>query len=140
MKGWKEFWKRWNGEGGDAGHPVFESTDPSDFVTGDGGEDSFPEVSDENFCRLDIIFYGRVQGVGFRFRACQIADELGLTGIVENRDDGTVHMEVQGNLSVIKELVKSLKESSWIEITDTEIRELPVDPKERRFRESGVYY
>ena len=46
--------------------------------------------------RKSIVFHGRVQGVGFRWTASQIAGEYGLTGWVRNEYDGTVTMEVQG--------------------------------------------
>ena len=45
--------------------------------------------------RRQIIFYGRVQGVGFRYKARYMADSLGLTGYVHNEYDGSVKMEVQ---------------------------------------------
>ena len=34
--------------------------------------------------RKQIKFYGRVQGVGFRYKARYMADALGLTGVVHN--------------------------------------------------------
>ncbi len=46
--------------------------------------------------RKHIQFYGRVQGVGFRYHATYKARFLGLTGWVRNCYDGTVEMEVQG--------------------------------------------
>lgn len=39
---------------------------------------------------------GRVQGVGFRMYMQQRADDLGITGWVRNRRDGTVEAVVQG--------------------------------------------
>ncbi len=50
----------------------------------------------EKSIRKHLIFSGRVQGVGFRYRAMNIAQMLGLTGWVKNRWDGKVEMEVQG--------------------------------------------
>ena len=50
----------------------------------------------EKEIRKHLIFSGRVQGVGFRYRAMNIAQMLGLTGWVKNRWDGKVEMEVQG--------------------------------------------
>ena len=44
--------------------------------------------------QLSII--GRVQGVGFRFYFRKKARELGLTGWVRNRRDGSVEALVQG--------------------------------------------
>ena len=46
--------------------------------------------------RKHIIFYGRVQGVGFRYYSVYKSRQLGLTGWVRNLYDGTVEMEVQG--------------------------------------------
>lgn len=39
---------------------------------------------------------GRVQGVGFRFYLQHKARELGITGWVRNRPDGTVEAVIQG--------------------------------------------
>ncbi|MHC4721051.1 MAG: acylphosphatase [Planctomycetota bacterium] len=44
-----------------------------------------------------IVFTGRVQGVGFRFTALDIANRYNLTGQVRNLRDGTVEMVAQGS-------------------------------------------
>jgi acylphosphatase len=44
-----------------------------------------------------IAIKGRVQGVFFRASAKAKADELGLNGIVKNRNDGSVYCEVEGD-------------------------------------------
>ena len=46
--------------------------------------------------RKHIVFYGWVQGVGFRYRARHTADLYGCTGWVRNEYDGSVSMEIQG--------------------------------------------
>lgn len=46
--------------------------------------------------RMEIIVKGDVQGVFYRTNAKATAEELGLTGYVENRSDGTVFLEVEG--------------------------------------------
>lgn len=46
--------------------------------------------------RLRMRFVGEVQGVGFRWTARMVANELGLTGWVRNEPDGSVSMELQG--------------------------------------------
>lgn len=53
--------------------------------------------------RYRIVFVGRVQGVGFRFKSKEIARRLGLTGYVFNDYDGTVVMEVQGKVDRIED-------------------------------------
>lgn len=86
--------------------------------------------------RKYIIFYGRVQGVGFRFYAVNMASHLGLTGWVCNLYDGTVEMEVQGREEQIDQLIQYLKERRFINITDMRIKKIPVT-HERDFRERG---
>ena len=90
----------------------------------------------------DLVRYfgtatGRVQGVGFRMFVQQNALELGITGWVKNMDDGTVTMEVQGYPAQVDELRRLLREDSYIEIAETEMKEIPIDPDERSF---GVRY
>jgi len=47
---------------------------------------------------------GKVQGVFFRRRAKEKADELGLTGFVENREDGSVFIFAEGMEDALQEL------------------------------------
>lgn len=86
--------------------------------------------------RRHIIFHGRVQGVGFRYRSAMMANELGLTGWVRNLYDGTVEMEVQGNGAMISRLIHELQTDRYIVITDMECESRPVNEKESRFRTS----
>ncbi len=39
---------------------------------------------------------GRVQGVGFRYTAQNEALRLGITGVVKNRPNGSVYLEIEG--------------------------------------------
>lgn len=84
--------------------------------------------------RRHIIFYGRVQGVGFRYYSTHKAQELGLTGWVRNLYDGTVEMEVQGRSEDIDRLIRYLDGRQWIEIEKMDVRNLPVT-EERDFCE-----
>ena len=63
--------------------------------------------------RYHVIFYGQVQGVGFRYRAYYAAYQLGLTGWVRNCWDETVEMEVQGDEETITEMIKRIRTSSY---------------------------
>lgn len=45
--------------------------------------------------RLIIKVYGRVQGVGYRNFAFNLALELGVKGFVENRPDKSVYIEIE---------------------------------------------
>ena len=66
--------------------------------------------------RKHLTFTGRVQGVGFRYRAHSIATSLGLAGYVKNNYSGTVEAEVQGSNTDIDQFVEELKHSSFIRI------------------------
>ena len=59
--------------------------------------------------RKHIYFSGDVQGVGFRYRSCYIAQSLGLTGWVENLWDGRVEMEVQGDENSIQQMLVQIQ-------------------------------
>lgn len=83
--------------------------------------------------RKQIDFYGRVQGVGFRYHAKHAADSFGLTGWVRNEYDGSVHMEVQGEEELIDRMLQTLNQDMYIEILDMDIKNLPTDEEERRF-------
>lgn len=76
--------------------------------------------------RKRIVFYGRVQEVGFRYTAKYLAMNLGLTGWVQNEDDGTVTMEVQGNEQLINELLIGLTGGKFIEIERMYAKEIPL--------------
>lgn len=55
--------------------------------------------------RAQIIAMGRVQGVFYRASARDRATELGLTGWVRNKEDGTVEIVAEGDSAKLKELV-----------------------------------
>lgn len=54
---------------------------------------------------LKIEVYGRVQGVNFRNHTSRYAKNLGLTGFVENQQDGSVLIVAQGEKSALEELL-----------------------------------
>lgn len=77
--------------------------------------------------RESILFSGRVQGVGFRWHAREIACSLHLTGWVRNCYDGRVEMEVQGRAADIAMMLRMLREERFIWIEEMEVRELPLE-------------
>lgn len=83
--------------------------------------------------RKRLIFHGRVQGVGFRYRAKHLADSLGLAGWVRNEYDGTVQMEVQGRQERIYKLMEGLNRGMYISIDWIDDEEIPV-AEEEHFR------
>lgn len=83
--------------------------------------------------RFRIRFYGRVQGVGFRYTAYHTAQSLNLTGWVENEFDGTVLCEVQGERAAVDEFLGRLTNARYIRIDDMDIKELGLIDSERGF-------
>lgn len=53
-----------------------------------------------------VRIHGTVQGVGFRAWVQHHAEELGLSGWVRNRTDGTVEAEFHGPLEDVKRLTE----------------------------------
>ena len=79
-------------------------------------------------------FFGRVQGAGFRYRARQAADSLGITGWVTNLYDGSVEMEAQGKEEELDRLVQMIQGSPYIDVADLTVKETGEIEGERSFR------
>jgi len=54
--------------------------------------------------RIRLIVSGRVQGVGFRFAACDKAEGLELSGWVRNLANGNVEIVAEGKRKNLQEL------------------------------------
>lgn len=100
-------------------------------------KDRTPPALPEGTVRRHYSISGQVQGVGFRYRARYAAQSLGLTGWVENEDDGSVTLEVQGDPHKFSELFTMIQHSDFICITDLRQKDLPPDPWERGFSVRG---
>lgn len=83
--------------------------------------------------RRHIVFYGRVQGVGFRWRAQQAAKLCDCTGWCRNDPEGTVTMEIQGSGEAVDQVVRSLESGKYIWIEHMDVTPLCPDPEERGF-------
>jgi len=59
--------------------------------------------------RYEVIFKGRVQGVGFRYSTQDYAQELGLLGWVRNLSDGGVQMVAEGAEEDVLELIRKIE-------------------------------
>ncbi len=58
---------------------------------------------------VHIIVHGIVQGVGYRYFVYREATRFGLAGWVRNLRTSEVELEVEGDRSLIEELIKELK-------------------------------
>ncbi|HUW17982.1 MAG TPA: acylphosphatase [Sedimentisphaerales bacterium] len=81
-----------------------------------------------------IVFFGQVQGVGFRFTAHRIASRYGLTGWVRNLPDGTVEMVAQGSPDDIADCIRDIEQSFTGYISETKIGEVAQNPQYKQFR------
>ena len=52
--------------------------------------------------RTQTTYFGRVQGVGFRWRVCQAVKPFKVTGYVLNKSDGSVETLLEGEAEVVK--------------------------------------
>ena len=84
--------------------------------------------------RKHIVFYGSVQGVGFRYRARQAAGLVGCTGWVRNEWDGSVSMEIQGTESAIDQVILAIERGHYVQIDNMDVKELELIEDEHGFR------
>jgi len=73
---------------------------------------------DDGIKHYEIIVYGRVQGVGFRYAALNRARSLNLKGWVENLHNGSVRTAIQGNDNSCREYIQWCRNGSgysWVE-------------------------
>lgn len=68
--------------------------------------------------RLRAVVSGRVQGVGFRASAQQVADRLGLAGWVRNLADGRVELEAEGPPDILEQLLSWLRKGPSLSRVD----------------------
>ena len=87
----------------------------------------------QNMIRRHIIFYGSVQGVGFRYRARHAAELHGCTGWVRNEWDGSVTMEIQGTAEQIDAVILAIERGTYVRIENLDSRTIPVLENERGF-------
>ncbi|MBR4622576.1 MAG: acylphosphatase [Ruminococcus sp.] len=76
--------------------------------------------------RRHIVFYGSVQGVGFRYRAYYAARNNGVSGWVRNRFDGAVEAELEGEERSIDRMIMDIERGTFVRIENMECKSVPV--------------
>jgi len=71
--------------------------------------------------QIHVFFSGNVQGIGFRYSALEIAQNLGLSGFVKNLPDGRVELLAEGSEEKLQELCQKLNQEFKNQIQDSEI-------------------
>lgn len=65
------------------------------------------QIGDSTSVRaVEIVAFGRVQGVGFRWQCLMEAQRLGLVGWVTNKSDGSVKIFAQGDSAAVEQLMQ----------------------------------
>jgi len=87
--------------------------------------------------QLHVYYSGRVQGVGFRFSAEDVARDLGVTGWVKNLRDGRVEILAEAEEDVLKDFLARLDRtfSRYIQDTDLDWRDAS-----GRFNDFGIEF
>jgi acylphosphatase len=75
-----------------------------------------------------VIFEGRVQGVGFRYTVKDLSRGFDVCGWVRNLDDGSVEMQVMGEPAEVESFIKEIAEESNVahHIKNLTARKIPL--------------
>ena len=71
--------------------------------------------------RRQVIYTGRVQGVGFRFTCRHIAQGFAVTGFVKNVEDGTVQLVAEGAPEILDGYLAAIAERMGSNIRKAEV-------------------
>ena len=88
----------------------------------------------DEILRQHIVFYGWVQGVGFRYRASHAADYYGASGWVRNEPDDTVTMEIQGTQEQIDNVIMAIERGTYVKIENMDVKTIQVVENGHGFR------
>ena len=83
-----------------------------------------------------VIFEGRVQGVGFRYTVKDLARGFDVCGLVKNLDDGSVELQMMGAADEIDAFLREIIEESAMagNIRQYRMAEIPLLKDCRGFR------
>ncbi|MBO93907.1 MAG: acylphosphatase [Opitutales bacterium] len=93
-------------------------------------------MTDEVFF-IEVVFRGRVQGVGFRWATQKVAADFPVFGYVKNLPDGSVEMVAEGEMSETKSFLAAVQNTmaTWVESCDVSEHRGP-----RRFTDFSILY
>lgn len=75
--------------------------------------------------RVEGVFLGRVQGVGFRATAHELANRHGVTGWVRNEPEGTVGLVAEGPDQAVEAFLAELRKRMATYILDERLTRMP---------------
>ncbi|MDI6782764.1 MAG: acylphosphatase [bacterium] len=81
----------------------------------------------QTFEQFTALIHGRVQGVGYRFFAERVANQLGITGYAKNLWNGDVEVVAQAEKAVLETFLAKLREGPRLsKVTEIEVEWQPV--------------
>ena len=87
--------------------------------------------------QIHVYYSGRVQGVGFRFTAEDVAQDLEVTGWVKNLRDGGVEVVAEAEEERLKEFLERINKYFSRYIQDADIQWLPAAGE---FKDFGIKF
>ncbi|HME25087.1 MAG TPA: acylphosphatase [Acetobacteraceae bacterium] len=82
-----------------------------------------------------LIISGRVQGIGYRAWMVEKARELGVSGWVRNRIDGSVEALVAGETAAVEELLRLCRRGPRLAVVVSIEEDLADPPEQFGFRQ-----
>lgn len=83
------------------------------------------ESANTGIQQREVHYDGRVQGVGFRYRAREIAASYQVTGFVQNLFDGQVLLVVEGEAAVLDRFLADIEQQMRRNIEGRQVRIRP---------------
>ncbi|PIP21120.1 MAG: acylphosphatase [Candidatus Omnitrophica bacterium CG23_combo_of_CG06-09_8_20_14_all_40_11] len=87
--------------------------------------------------QIRAYYSGQVQGVGFRFTAQDLAQDLDVTGWVKNLRDGRVEVVAEAEEDLLKDFLERLNKYFSRYIQDVDIKWLPAASE---FKDFGIEF
>ena len=87
--------------------------------------------------QVRVYYSGKVQGVGFRYAAEEIARDLGLNGWVKNLPDGRVEVVAEADEEVLKDFLATINGRFSSFIRDADIN---WEAASGKFKEFGIKF
>ena len=75
--------------------------------------------------RITVHFTGTVQGVGFRYTTCRVAERFSVTGLVRNLPDGSVEMVAEGEDAEVDKFLHAVQQAMSGYLRETQVAESP---------------
>jgi acylphosphatase len=83
--------------------------------------------------RREVLYAGRVQGVGFRYTVRSLAAGFEVTGFVRNLPDGRVELIVEGEPDEVRGLLEAVQSEMGHYVRDAEETDRPASGRFARF-------